>query len=94
VLVMEDDFLPVTLASIRPRLFTPHVEAGCSCVLSEKSSTGRCENPRKGHYFNEKSHEHLKIQIFEHFMVHYNQSTLTIRVAADGSGEQSGTCRP
>jgi hypothetical protein len=82
------------LPPIQPRFFTPHVEAVCSSVLSEETSIVRCENPRKGHSFKDNSHEHLKIQIFKCFMVHYNQSILTIRVAADGSGEQSGTCRP
>jgi hypothetical protein len=38
--------------------------------------------------------KNLKIQIFKCFMVHYNQGTLTIRAEGDGSGEQSGTCRP
>jgi len=92
--VMEDDLLPITLASIQHRFFTSEMEAVCSFVLSEKTLTGRCEIPRKGPYFNDNSHEHLKIQIFKCFMVHYNQSTLTIRAAADGSGEESGTCRP
>jgi hypothetical protein len=94
---MEDDFLQVTLASTRPRFFTPDVEAVCSSVLSEKFWTGSCEGhyfKDNSQYFKDNSHKDLNIQIFECFTVHYNQSTLTIRVAADGSGEQSGTCRP
>jgi hypothetical protein len=90
---MEDDFLPITLASILPRFFTPHVKAVCS-LMSEKTSTGRCENLRKGRYLKDNSCEHPKIPNVVCLMAYYNRSTLTIRDAADGSGEQSGTGRP
>jgi hypothetical protein len=62
--------------------------------LTDEASTGRCGNPRKGHYLNDNNPEHLKTKISECFAVHYNHSVLTIRAAADGSGEQSGTGRP